>query len=64
LLVSLLFRKYLYLEVFSLLRAIFLSRSLKDKNFSNNESKNQKNELNEKEPKEEELEIYVNKEIK
>ena len=64
LLVSLLFRKYLYLEVFSSLRAICLSRSLKDKNLSNNEFKTQKNELNEKESKEEELEIYVNKEIK
>jgi len=37
---------------------------LKDKNLSNNEFKTQKNELNEKESKEEELEIYVNKEIK
>lgn len=62
LLVSLLFRKYLYLPVFPSIREFYLSNNKKDNNISSNENK--KEQFFQKEPKEEELEIYVNKEIK
>lgn len=62
LLVSLLFRKYLYLEVFSSLKDIYLSVNKKETKIPNIENKTETN-LKE-ESKEEELEIYVNKEIK
>lgn len=62
LLVSLLFRKYLYLEVFSSLKDIYLSVNKKEIKIPNIENKTEKNVK--EEPREEELEIYVNKEIK